>query len=148
MLLNKYFCSAFIIALSFSAMAGTLPVESLEPGSYQLVSGDKELCMNFSLSEKQLKASTLEIGKRYTFELKAGQENLPSDLDKKCTFKENSLREDTGIRQTILTRINQEICSGKVKSTTKSTVTLSRGEVQLVHHMDGDLSYECLWKKK
>ena len=138
------FAGIFISASGYAA-----GIDALDAGEYKLKSGDKELCAeSFEISAKQLKSSNLIIAGVYMFELKSGNTETVSDLDAHCVFKEKSLREDTGVTETKLKRVNQELCSGKVKSLTTSQATITRGEIRVLHKVDNAEPYECVWKKK
>lgn len=139
-----------VLGLTLSTSAKTDNFSSaLEIGTYQLLSGDKELCgKKVEISKNDLKGKTLFIGSLYSYELKNSQYQIESDIDPECEFKETNTREDVGNNRVVLIRINKELCKGNMRSTITSTATLTPGEIEVRHEIDSAEPYTCRWQKK
>jgi hypothetical protein len=145
MLLNvKTFIVITLIGLSAQAQK----ITSIGAGSYTLDSGEKNLCADFSLSDKDASAKNISIGGRYIYETVNSTHNVESDIDSNCEFREKNLREDHGDSETTLTRVNEEYCKGNLRSRTTSIATLRPNEIELHYEIEGADPYTCLWKKQ
>ena len=133
-----------LVALSFSAEAAR--IQNLETGRYTFVSGEKHVCSDFTVTENMKNAKRIIIGGYYGYEVMNSEYNRESDLDETCRFIENNSIETTAEGDTLLTRINEETCKGKLRSKTISEATIRAGEIT-VRHQIGGADYTCVWKK-
>lgn len=141
MLLNlKVLLVSLTCGMAFSAQAESV----LKAGNYRLVSGDKGLCLNFSISKSDAAAKNLVLGGLYSFEVGNSNHVIESDLDPECVFKEQNERIDEG-EETKLTRINEEVCKGKTVSRTVSTAMFGNGAIKLRHEIQPEVAYSCEW---
>lgn len=139
------------IAILFATFAGCLTAQAQEStvlaaGTYNLVSGEQNLCPNFTVSEKEASGKSLTIGSLYSFETMNSNYNLESDLDPNCRFIEQSKREDRG-NETQLTRINDEVCNKQLRSRTISIAVIQRDRIEIRHEIQGAEPYTCIWNK-
>lgn len=141
---SKSLLIAALMILGFSAQAQKITV--LSAGQYRLVTGSKNLCTDFSVSEKANSAKAIAIGVRYTYENVNSTHNTQSDIDEDCEFRERNQREDR-TQEVVLTRTNEEFCKGNRVSSTLSKATITPNEIQVRHEVDG-LAYSCVWKKQ
>lgn len=144
---------AIIVGTSLSAEAK--PLSLLESGDYKLISGDKNLCSDFSIDSNDLKAKTLSISASYPFETTNSKHTEESEFDDACVFKEENIREDDNTKIKLV-RINEEICTRKqskktaivtIESKTISTAIIKPGEIVLIHKVDDAEPYTCVFKK-
>lgn len=145
MFLNiKTLLTMVLVSLSVSAQAANL--ERLETGRYELTSGEKNLCSNFTVTEATRQSKKVTFGGFYGFEVRNSDHNVESDLDASCEFREqNRLSEEDN--STVLVRINEEICKGKLRSRTVSEAKIREGEIE-IHHQVGGAELNCIWIKK
>lgn len=136
-----------LVATTLSFKVSARELLSLEPGSYTLIEGDRQLCQNFSLSERDLLGSAISLGSLYAYDTKNSIHAIESDIDPACEFKEVNQRESTG-GQTILTRTNEEFCRGKLRSRTISIANLNGNKIVITHHIDRATPYKCTWIKE
>lgn len=129
--------------ISFSATAQK--AEFLQAGKYSAIMSDKNLCPNFTLVNEDFNDGNVTIAKQYNFILKNSKHLVESDIDPSCQFKEINKIENKPDR-TILNRINEEYCSGKLRSKTNSEVEITKQEIKLRHQIDG-AEINCLWKR-
>jgi hypothetical protein len=141
----KILLIAAITSTSSVTLAGTSL--TLEPGSYKLIEGDRQLCQSFSLSTKDLDGRSISFGNLYSFEINNSLREIESDINPSCEFKEiNQRLDDDG--QTIISRTNEEFCREKLRSRTVSTATLSGNKIMIVHQIDQAQAYKCLFSKE
>jgi hypothetical protein len=95
-----------------------------------------------------LHARVLNIGARYAFITLNSSRSVESDIDANCEFREQSVRNEEKQNELTLSRLNEEVCSGKVASRTLSTLVVRAGELSLTHHIAGAAPYTCVWKKR
>ena len=135
----------FILAFSLSSWAQSKPIAALELGGYVLVSGNQNLCGDFNLREKHLRADTLIVSVKYNFSMK--NEQIRSNRNN-CLFTQTSTRQDKGIVETILQKNTSEVCGTKVRSRATEKLIISRGELILQLAIDNGQPVEYRWKKK
>lgn len=137
-----------LLALTFTSL--TAPAQAsflVGAGDYNLVTGNEALCPDFSVSEGAARAGQIILGGLYAFELRNSVHSIESDIDPTCEFKEQNLRENYGDK-TVLTRINEEYCKGKLRSKTISTATITTEQISVRHEVDNAEPLNCLWKKQ
>lgn len=146
MFLNLKLC--ITLTLTFVSLAA--PAQSiifLTPGQYDVVTKEEPLCYSFSMSEKETQARHVSFGRLYDFEVRNSVVSIESDIDPTCEFKEQNRRENLEDK-TVLTRINEEYCKGKLRSRTVSTASISDTEISVRHEIDKAEPYTCIWKKQ
>lgn len=143
------FKTLFALALTLLSTPSSFAqkISILEAGSYELVSGEKRLCGDFSLSERDINARTLTVGNLYNFEKSNSSHNIESDIDPSCEFREQNKRTEVSSQEVVLTRINAELCKGKLRSKTVSKVLIRPQEIQVQHQVDNADPYSCVWKR-
>lgn len=141
----KYITPVFFLLVSptLMAQAGTI----IAAGSYELISGEERICQDFSISEKQAQGKQVAIGSFYRFETMNSIHSIESDIDAACEFKEQNRREIVD-GKTLLTRINEEFCNGKLRSRTVSIAAISENEISLRHSVGAGANLTCTWKKR
>lgn len=131
-----------LVGFGISAQA---KVNTLSAGNYSLVEGEKNLCLNFSLSERDAQAKQISLGGLYSYETVNAARSIESDIDPACEFREQSHRDEQG-EVTVLTRVNEEYCKGRLRSRTVSTASIRHDEIQVRHEISGAPAFTCVWK--
>lgn len=147
-MLLKHTYAALTIVISFaqfSAYAEEAPL--MESGHYSPISGEASLCPSFTVKELKSQKKQISISSLYVFSTTNSIKTIPSDLDPECDFKEENRRENQNSK-IVLTRINEEVCRGKIVSKTKSTATISSEGVAVRHEVDDSEPSVCIWKNK
>lgn len=147
MLLKHIYTTLAIIVSLVHISAHAEDASLLENGVYKLTSGEEALCPSFIVKESKSPAKQIAISSLYVFSTKNSTKTIESDLDPECEFKEENRRENEGSK-VVLTRINEEICRGKVVSKTKSIATISSEEVSVHHVVDESEPSICIWRNK
>ncbi|WP_374074908.1 hypothetical protein [Bdellovibrio bacteriovorus] len=144
MLLNiRTILAVTLTCLSFSAHAQKAAF--LEAGKYQLISGEKALCRSLSISEGDLQAKRISIGGLYDFQVGNSVHSIESDIDPECEFREQNRIENRS-NETVLVRVNEELCKGTLRSKTVSAAMIRPNEIQIRHQVDG-AEVNCVWQK-
>lgn len=138
-----------VVVILLTILSGSVHARQsilLEAGEYQLVSGEKHLCRNFTLSQKETLGKYITIADQYGFEVGKSHHVIESDIDPQCEFREENRLENTA-NETLLVRLNQEYCRAKLRSSTRSEVRIQTQRIELRHEIDG-ASYTCVWEKQ
>lgn len=117
----------------------------IEPGIYRLESGEKDLCPNFEMSQKASYERNIQIGRIYGFELRNSIHTIESDIDPACEFREQNKREDL-TDKTVLTRVNEEYCGGKLRTKTVSRAVVKGDKISVRFELDNAQPIICVWK--
>lgn len=141
---QKIILAIMFIGVCFTAQAKQ--ITELEAGSYKLSSGEKRLCPDFLVSKKESSSKSITVGGLYSFETTNSSYNMESDIDPACRFIEKNKREEKN-NETLLTRINEEVCKGKLRSRTISVAVIQRDSIQVRHEIQGAEPYTCVWSK-
>lgn len=140
-------CGVFLAQNSLAAEL--LP--GFAPGKYELVSGDKILCENFSLDKKDLEQTVINIGGRYPMRNQRSKSVLDSDINPRvCEFRQTTDR-STSVNETTLVRINGEYCQNERKFESESRVRFRADRIHLEHitfEKGHEETYTCEWTRR
>jgi hypothetical protein len=137
-----------LLALVFSVTAAqAATISNLTLGKYSLVSGDKNLCDEFEVIQKDITDKKVKLGAKEFFALQDETSKEASDLDANCEFKQTSTRKDSGA-ETVLSRTNEELCKGKLQSKSVATATIKAKEIKIVFLDNGKPLGTCHYKSK
>lgn len=121
------------------------------PGKYVLASGDKELCENFSLDQKDLEATVINIGGKYPMRNQRSKSVLDSDINPRvCEFRQTTDR-STSVNETTLVRINGEYCRNERKFESESRVRFRADRIyleQITFEKGHEETYTCEWTRR
>lgn len=135
------------LAIAASPKATVIPLPGLESGNYRRIEGPKELCANFQITTRDLKASYLQLGARYQVILKNSRKQVESDLDPSCIFVEETQKELSS-NESLVRRVNAEVCKGVPQTKVLSEYTFTPGQITLDHTITDNTRqahYKCKW---
>lgn len=134
----------FVASTSFAA-AGP-KIQSLQSGTYKVQPGSEEICDETIRVKHVGNEEIVAIGRGLN--VSTATTTVPnimkSDINPKCSFVENSIREDSS-GTTVVTQTNREVCGRQIRSESLTRFTFTEGTIKVELEEKGVPSSKCVW---